>query len=47
MNVGYSRSTSDEPRDRNNVQNPFRAMYDYNAYETEFELDEDGEPYFR
>ncbi|PKA83468.1 TonB-linked SusC/RagA family outer membrane protein [Ulvibacter sp. MAR_2010_11] len=42
VNVGYSRSTSDEPRDRNNVQNPFRAMYDYNPYETEFVLDEDG-----
>jgi TonB-linked SusC/RagA family outer membrane protein len=42
VNVGYSRSTSDEPRDRNNVQNPFRAMYDYNAYETEFVLDEFG-----
>ena len=44
VNVGYSRSTSDEPRDRNNVQNPFRAMYDYNPYETEFVLDEDGIP---
>ncbi len=42
VNVGYSRSTSDEPRDRNNVQNPFRAMYDYNAYETEFILNDDG-----
>jgi TonB-linked SusC/RagA family outer membrane protein len=42
VNVGYSRSTSDEPRDRNNVQNPFRAMYDYNPWETEFVLDEDG-----
>lgn len=42
VNVGYSRSTSDEPRDRNNVQNPFRAMFDYNPYETEFLLDEDG-----
>tara|TARA_R110000787_G_scaffold81036_2_gene175902 strand:+ start:58758 stop:61817 length:3060 start_codon:yes stop_codon:yes gene_type:complete len=42
VNVGYSRSTSDEPRDRNNTQNPFRAMYMYNAYETEFVLDEDG-----
>lgn len=41
-NVGYSRSTSDEPRDRNNAQNPFRAMYSYNAYETEFLLDENG-----
>jgi len=40
--VGYSRSLSDEPRDRNNVQNPFRAMYIYNAYETEFLLNPDG-----
>ncbi|GGD88079.1 SusC/RagA family TonB-linked outer membrane protein [Planktosalinus lacus] len=43
-NVGYSRSLSDEPRDRNNVQNPFRAMYIYNAYEPEFQLDENGNP---
>ena len=42
VTAGYSRSTSDEPRDRNNVQNPFRAMYDYNPYETEFELDDNG-----
>jgi TonB-linked SusC/RagA family outer membrane protein len=44
VNVGYSRSTSDEPRDRNNVQNPFRAMLDYNPYETEFVLDDVGNP---
>ncbi len=43
VNVGYSRSVSDEPRDRNNAQNPFRAMLDYNPYETEFLLDENGE----
>src|SRR5690606_9695400 len=42
VNVGYSRSMSDEPRDRNNAQNPFRAMLDYNPYETEFVLDENG-----
>ena len=42
VNVAYSRSTSDEPRDRNNVQNPFRAMLDYNPYETEFVLNDDG-----
>lgn len=42
VNVGYSRSMSDEPRDRNNAQNPFRAMLDYNGYETEFVLDADG-----
>ena len=40
--VAYSRATSDEPRDRNNVQNPFRAIFDYNPYETEFILDEFG-----
>jgi len=40
--VAYSRSISDEPRDRNNVQNPFRAIYDYNAYEPEFILDDQG-----
>lgn len=42
VNVGYSRSTSDEPRDRNNAQNPFRAMLDYNGYEPEFTLDDEG-----
>ena len=42
VNVGYSRSTSDEPRDRNNTQNPFRGMLDYNAYEPEFLLNDDG-----
>ena len=42
--VAYSRSLSDEPRDRNNVQNPFRALYDYNAYEPEFILDDQGNP---
>ncbi|MCB0464331.1 MAG: SusC/RagA family TonB-linked outer membrane protein [Aequorivita sp.] len=42
VNVGYSRSTSDEPRDRNNTQNPFRGMLDYNPYETEYLLDDDG-----
>ncbi|WP_339701708.1 SusC/RagA family TonB-linked outer membrane protein [uncultured Marixanthomonas sp.] len=43
VNVGYSRSRSDEPRDRNNSQNPFRAMLDYNSYESEFLLDEEGQ----
>ncbi|WP_235003966.1 SusC/RagA family TonB-linked outer membrane protein [Aequorivita lipolytica] len=42
VNVGYSRSMSDEPRDRNNTQNPFRGILDYNAYETEFLLDDEG-----
>jgi len=42
VNVGYSRSFSDEPRDRNNSQNPFRHMLDVNPYEREFLYDEDG-----
>ncbi|RFN58675.1 SusC/RagA family TonB-linked outer membrane protein [Marixanthomonas ophiurae] len=42
VNVGYSRSLSDEPRDRNNAQNPFRGMLDYNGYEPEFLLNDDG-----
>ncbi len=44
VNVGYSRSMSDEPRDRNNAQNPFRGMLDYNGYEPEFILNADGTP---
>lgn len=43
VNVGYSRAVSDEPRDRNNDQNPFRAMLNYNPYETEYLMDADGE----
>ncbi|HLV51046.1 MAG TPA: SusC/RagA family TonB-linked outer membrane protein, partial [Flavobacterium sp.] len=42
VNVAYSRAYSDEPRDRNNSQNPFRHMLDVNSYETEFLLNEDG-----
>ncbi|SDE90880.1 SusC/RagA family TonB-linked outer membrane protein [Ulvibacter litoralis] len=42
VNVGFARSTSDEPRDRNNSQNPFRHMLDVNPYETEYILDEDN-----
>ena len=38
--AAYTRSQ--EPRDRNNAQNPFRAMYDYNPYETLYELDASG-----
>jgi TonB-linked SusC/RagA family outer membrane protein len=40
--AAYTRSQ--EPRDRNNVQNPFRAMYSYNPYETLYNLDADGNP---
>ncbi len=42
VNVGYSHSSSDEPRDRNNAQNPFRSVFDFNPYDTEFELDSNG-----
>lgn len=42
INVGYSRSTSDEPRDRNNTQNPFQTVYVTNQYETEYLYDEEG-----
>src|SRR5690606_12279803 len=42
VNVGYSRSTSDEPRDRNNTQNPFQVIYVTNHYETEYLYAEDG-----
>ena len=41
-NLSMSRSTTDLPRDRNNVQNPFRAMYDYNPYEPLFLRDSEG-----
>lgn len=41
-NISLSRNTSDLPRDRNNVQNPFRALYDYNPYEPLFLRDADG-----
>lgn len=44
VQAGYARSTSDEPRDRNNTQNPFRGYFDYNPYEPEFMLDENGVP---
>ncbi len=41
-NVSFARSTTDLPRDRNNVQNPFRALYDYNPYDPLFSRDTDG-----
>jgi TonB-linked SusC/RagA family outer membrane protein len=43
VNVGYSRSTSDEPRDRFNDQNPFFVVYSASPYDTEFVLDENGD----
>ncbi|MCX2761273.1 SusC/RagA family TonB-linked outer membrane protein [Aquimarina muelleri] len=41
-NVSYARSATDLPRDRNNVQNPFRALYSYNPYEPLFSRDAQG-----
>lgn len=41
-NIALARSTTDLPRDRNNVQNPFRAMYDYNPWDPLFLTDENG-----
>lgn len=40
--LSLSRTDEDELRDRNNVQNPFRAVYDYNPYEPEFVYEDDG-----
>ncbi|WP_242926616.1 SusC/RagA family TonB-linked outer membrane protein [Pontibacter vulgaris] len=37
LNIGHT--SSNETRDRNNVQNPFRAMYTYNPYEPVFNAD--------
>ncbi|WP_103865260.1 TonB-dependent receptor [Aquimarina sp. I32.4] len=41
-NISFARSSTDLPRDRNNVQNPFRALYDYNPYEPLFSRDANG-----
>lgn len=50
LTVGTSLSFSTvelaDSRDRNNVQNPFRAMYDYLPYQTLFLFDEDGNQLF-
>ena len=53
-NFALSHSRSDEPRDRNNSQNPFRGMYSYNPYEPVWVLDnsnnkvldENGQPQY-
>ncbi len=42
LNSSVAHTRSDELRDRNNVQNPFRAMYLYNAYEPVYARDADG-----
>ncbi len=39
FNVGGAYEVYEQPRDRNNAQNPFRAMYDYNPYEPYYERD--------
>ena len=43
FNVGGSYEKFNEPRDRNNAQNPFRAMYDYNPYEPLYQRDATGQ----
>lgn len=53
-NMAVSYSTSAEPRDRNNIQNPFNAMYSYSPYETVYSrdhhnavvLDDNGDPVY-
>lgn len=42
VNVSVARSTTDLSRDRNNVQNPIRAMYDYNPWDPLFSRDASG-----
>lgn len=39
MSIGGAYEKIQLSRDRNNVQNPFRAMYDYNPYEPVYERD--------
>lgn len=41
-NFSVARSSNDLPRDRNNVQNPIRAMYDYNPWDPLFLTNDDG-----
>jgi TonB-linked SusC/RagA family outer membrane protein len=43
-NITVSRTQQEITRDRYNVQNPFNALYTYNPYETEFVLDDEGNP---
>ncbi|MFK8298460.1 SusC/RagA family TonB-linked outer membrane protein [Capnocytophaga cynodegmi] len=42
LNSSVSHTTSEELRDRNNIQNPFRAIYLYNPYDPVFERDDKG-----
>jgi TonB-linked SusC/RagA family outer membrane protein len=41
-NISLARNTTDLPRDRFNVQNPFVGMYEYNPYEPLFLRDTQG-----
>lgn len=41
-NFSVARSSTDLPRDRNNVQNPIRALYDYNPWDPLFLTNDDG-----
>ncbi|MEM0931616.1 MAG: SusC/RagA family TonB-linked outer membrane protein [Bacteroidota bacterium] len=41
-NLSFARSREELPRDRNNIQNPFRAILTYNPYETLFQRDADN-----
>ncbi|NMM49345.1 SusC/RagA family TonB-linked outer membrane protein [Marinigracilibium pacificum] len=42
-NLTVSQTKERETRDRFNVQNPFYAIYAYNPYESEFQLDANGD----
>ena len=44
--LAFSGVKQGDPRDRNNVQNPFRAMYDYNPYEPFYSRDANGDVEF-
>lgn len=44
LTSGVSHTNSNEPRDRDNVQNPFSAIYSYNPYSPMYQLDADGNP---
>jgi len=41
-NISLARNTTDVPRDRNNVQNPFVGLYQYNPYDPLYARNADG-----
>lgn len=41
--LSFAGSHTNDPRDRNNTQNPFRAIYDYNPYEPFYVKDANGD----